>query len=158
MTNAVLDVARTGFSNLTLLPLDGHGEILLWACWSEAEPHRKASHLALIRRQGRSAKVMWSRRDDGAYDPVITQIYGALRPGMEAILLQYQTGADDAHASLLAVSAHGAVSVIGSVEGQTIDLLPSADNTIRASTGPADPPTCYGWSTDTDTLVRRSCR
>ena len=157
-TRDVLALAKTGLSTLSLLPVDRDDEDLLWACWSEDGPTRKTSIVALIRRQGRSARLIWSARYADAYEPVIAQIYGPLTPGVSALLLHYQTGADDAHATLLSVNTHDFVSVIGSVRGQTVDLLPWADNTIRASSGPGDPPICYGWKTGTGTLARRPCQ
>ena len=148
---------KTRFTSLSFLPVPRDDQDLLWVCWSEGDPATGASTVALVRRRGSSVRLIWSRRYAGAYEPVITQLYGSLPSGSTGLLLHYQLGADDANATLLAVSPRDVVSVVGSVGGQMVDLLPWKDNTIRVSTGPSDPTICYGWAATGGRLTEHPC-
>lgn len=101
--------------------------------------------MALVRERGSSVAPVWRRRYEGAYEPAVVQLYGVLPEGRTGFLLRFQRGADDANGVLIALDERGVVSVVGEVEGQTVDLLPWDRNTIRVTTSPADPTVCYRW-------------
>ncbi len=157
-----LDAARAligdDFHSFSLITVyRDNSDDVLWASWSPHYPPHSEVDLALLRKQGHGIKVLWSHRFPNGYEPRINQLYGDVPRGLDGLYLHYQLGADEAVAVFLALDKHDAVSIIGSLDGQSADLLTTSGNVVQVTTSPSDPRTCYAWKPGTYKFSELPC-
>ena len=161
----VLHAVRSGISTLSPLPAERDDQDLIWAAWSDHGPadhdpdsSRTASHPALIRQRGSSVSTIWSRTFPEAYEPKIQMLYGILPDDRKIVLFKYRLGADEAVATFYGLTANDAVTRIGSVAAQTVELRPEQANLLWSRTSPVDPPDCHRLDPTGQRLVTVGCR